>query len=68
MLPYFAVPIMGNEDKSLKYFRDATMKTDGSVTLEVSFICKVTSALYVVFMPKIWRNPLTSTVFLDMNG
>ena len=68
MQPYFAVPIMGIEDKSLKYFRDATKKTDGSVTLEVSFTFKLTSALYAVFMPKIWRNPLTSTVFLNMNG
>ena len=38
MQPYFAVPLEGIEEKSLKHFRDAAKKTNGSVTLDVSFI------------------------------
>ena len=38
MQPYFAVPIEDIVDESFKYFRDAAMKTNGSVTLDVSLI------------------------------
>ena len=38
MQPYFAVPIEGIKVKFVKYFGDAAKKTNGSVTLDLSFI------------------------------
>ena len=38
MKPYFALPIEGIKVKFIKYFGDAAKKTNGSVTLDLSFI------------------------------